>query len=154
MESEKASHYILNYQYNKDKQTFRVDAYYKQYNDLVKYNTENAAFNSIFNNNGDGFAKGIDVLWRDEKNIKNMEYWISYSYIDTERDYRNFPAKVTPNFVADHNLSVVTKYWINGWKSQVGFTNSFATGRPYNNPNEPKFMNGNSAVCCSKLLFT
>ena len=27
-------------------------------------------------------------------------------------------------------------------KSQVGFTNSFSSGRPYNNPNETQFMNG------------
>ena len=81
------------------------------------------------------------MLWRDEKNIKNLEYWISYSYIHTKRDYRNFTEKVTPNFVADHNLSVVTKYWINDLKSQIGFTHSFAAGRPYNNPNEVKFMN-------------
>ena len=139
--SEKASHYILNYQFNKNRQTFRVDAYYKNYDNLVKFDTQNIQYNSVFNNNGTGYAKGIDVLWRDEKNIKNLEYWVSYSYIDTKRDYRNFTEKVTPNFVADHNLSVVTKYWINDLKSQIGFTNNFATGRPYNNPNEVKFMN-------------
>ena len=139
--SEKASHYILNYQFNKNRQTFRVDAYYKNYDNLVKFDTQNIQYNSVFNNNGTGYAKGIDVLWRDEKNIKNLEYWVSYSYIDTKRDYRNFTEKVTPNFVADHNLSVVTKYWINDLKSQIGFTHSFAAGRPYNNPNEVKFMN-------------
>ena len=139
--SERASHYILNYQFKKNRQTFRVDAYYKNYDNLVKFDTQNIQYNSVFNNNGTGYAKGIDVLWRDEKNIKNLEYWVSYSYIDTKRDYRNFTEKVTPNFVADHNLSVVTKYWINDLKSQIGFTNNFAAGRPYNNPNETKFMN-------------
>lgn len=142
LNSEKASHYILNYQFNKNKQTFRVDAYYKNYDDLVKFDTQNIQFNSNLNNNGTGYAKGIDILWRDEKNIKNLEYWISYSFIDTKRNYRNFPDQVTPSFVASNNLSVVIKYWINDWKSQIGFTNSFATGRPYNNPNETEFMNG------------
>ena len=142
LDSEKASHYILNYQFNKEKQTFRIDAYYKNYNDLVKFDTQNAQFNSNFNNNGNGYAKGIDILWRDEKNIKNLEYWISYSFIDTKRDYRSFPNQATPSFVASNNLSVVTKYWVNSLKSQIGFTNSFATGRPYNNPNEVTFMNG------------
>ena len=142
LDSEKASHYILNYQFSKDKQTFRAETYLKQYDNLVKFDTQNAQFNSVFDNSGTGYAKGLDLFWRDGKNIKNLEYWLSYSYIDTKRDYRNFPNKVTPNFVADHNLSFVTKYWINDWKSQIGFTHSFASGRPYNNPNEIQFMNG------------
>ncbi|MCL6460816.1 MAG: TonB-dependent receptor, partial [Flavobacterium micromati] len=141
-ESEKASHYILNYQYNKNGKTFRAETYFKDYRNLVKFDTETAVFNSDYSNTGSGYAKGLDLFWRDGKSIKNLEYWISYSYIDTERDYRNFPAQVTPNFVADHTLSIVTKYWISDLKSQVGFTHSFSTGRPYNNPNEIQFMNG------------
>jgi hypothetical protein len=141
-ESEKASHYILNYQYNKNGKIFRAETYFKGYRKLVKFDTETAVFNSDYSNNGSGYAKGLDFFWRDGNTIKNLEYWISYSYINTERDYRNFPAQVTPNFVADHTLSIVTKYWINDLKSQVGFTHSFSTGRPYNNPNETQFMNG------------
>jgi hypothetical protein len=141
-ESEKASHYILNYHYNKNGKTFRAETYFKDYRNLVKFDTETAMFNSNYSNNGSGYAKGLDLFWRDGKTIKSLEYWISYSYIDTERDYRNFPAQVTPNFVADHTLSIVTKYWISDLKSQVGFTHSFSTGRPYHNPNETQFMNG------------
>ena len=141
-QSEKASHYILNYQYNKNGKTFRAETYFKDYRNLVKFDTEMAVFNSNYSNSGSGYATGLDLFWRDGKTIKNLEYWVSYSYIDTERDYRNFPAQVTPNFVADHTLSIVTKYWINDWKSQIGFTNSFSSGRPYNNPNESQFMNG------------
>ena len=141
-ESEKASHYILNYQYANDGKTFRAEAYYKDYMNLVKYDTPDIRYNSIFDNSGSAYAKGIDLFWRDGKTIKNLEYWISYSYIDTKRDYKNFPLAVTPNFVADHNLSIVTKYWISDWRSQIGFTNSFSSGRPYNNPNETQFMNG------------
>lgn len=141
-ESEKASHYILNFQYNKNGKTFRAETYYKDYRDLVKFDTKMAAFNSVYNNSGSGYAKGLDLFWRDGKSIKNLEYWVSYSYIDTERDYKNFSSQVTPSFVADHSLSIVTKYWINDWKSQISFTNSYSSGRPYNNPNETKFMNG------------
>ena len=141
-ESEKASHYILNFQYSKDNQTFRAEAYYKDYSNLVKYDTQAIAYNSVFNNKGSAYAKGLDIFWRDGKTIKNLEYWLSYSYIDTKRDYKNFPTAVTPNFVANHSLSLVTKYFITNWRSQVGFTNSFSSGRPYNNPNETQFMNG------------
>ncbi len=142
LQSEKAAHYILNYEYNKNKQMFKAEVYYKKYDDLVKYDTKTVLYNSNFNNNGTGFAKGVELFWRDGKNIKNLEYWLSYSYIDTKRDYQNFPKEATPSFVADHTLSLVTKYWINDWRSQIGATYSFSSGRPYNNPNETNFMNG------------
>lgn len=139
---ENTSHYILNYMYNKEGKMFRAEAYYKDYNDLVKYNTSSVEFNSNYNNNGYGFAKGIDLFWRDNKSIKNLEYWISYSYIDSKRDYRNYETNVTPSFIAKNNFSVVTKYWIEKLKSQVGATYSFNSGRPYDDPNSTEFMNG------------
>ena len=137
-ESEKASHYILNYQYSKDKKTFRAEAYLKEYRDLVKFSASDESL--AYNNGGEGYAKGIDVFWRDGRNIKYLEYWISYSFIDTKRDYRDFPTSVTPSFVASHSLSVVTKYWVNSLRSQIGISNSFTTGRPFNNPNQAAFM--------------
>ncbi|HEX9979282.1 MAG TPA: TonB-dependent receptor [Flavobacterium sp.] len=140
-ESEKASHYILNYQYSREKQTFRAEIYNKEYRHLVKF-TQEEGIAVNYSNNGSGYARGIDIFWRDGKSIKNLEYWISYSFIDTERNYRDYLYAVTPNFAASQSLSLVTKYWINDWKSQIGFTNNFSTGRPYNNPNEAKFMNG------------
>ena len=140
--NERASHYILNYQYNKDKRTFRTEVYFKDYKDLVKYDTQVAQYDSNYNNNGFGFAKGLDVFWRDNQSIDNLEYWISYSYIDTKRDYKNYEAEVTPSFVAKNNFSIVTKYWIDDWKSSVGLSYSFNSGRPYDDPNEMDFMNG------------
>lgn len=140
--TEKAAHYILNYQYVKERRTFRIETYFKDYNDLVKYDTRIAQFDSNYTNNGDGYAKGLDIFWRDGNTFKNLEYWVSYSYIDSKRDYQNFPDKVTPSFIAKNNLSLVTKYWIEDWKSQIGFSYSINSGRPYNNPNESQFMNG------------
>ncbi|CAA9198826.1 TonB-dependent receptor [Flavobacterium collinsii] len=141
-ESEKARHYILNYQFTRPGQTFRAEAYYKDYSNLVQYDTRDVQYNSVFNNNGSGYAKGLDLFWRDSNLHKNLEYWISYSYIDSERQYKNFPTMTTPSFIANHSLSVVTKYFITDWKSQIGFTNSFSSGRPYNDPNQTQFMNG------------
>ncbi|WP_425237583.1 TonB-dependent receptor [Ulvibacterium sp.] len=138
--SEKTSHYILNYQYLGDGKTFRAEAFYKDYDNLVKFDTELAQFNSSFNNQGKGYAAGLDVFWRDNKSVKYLDYWISYSYLDTERDFQNFPERATPNFAAKHNFSVVTKYWVDKWRSQVGLSYTHASGRPYDNPNTPEFM--------------
>ncbi|RPD98854.1 TonB-dependent receptor [Aureibaculum marinum] len=137
---QKSTHYILNYQYKKEKQLFRAELYYKNYDNLLQYDTEFDVPIANFNNNGFGYAKGIDLFWKDSKNIKNLQYWFSYSYLDTERKYRDFKEQVTPSFATKHNASLVTKYWINNWRSQVGATYSFASGRPYNNPNTDQFM--------------
>lgn len=141
---ERTSHYIFNYMYNGDGKTFRAEAYYKDYHSLVKYNTATPQYNSVYNNNGYGFAKGIDLFYRDNKSIKNLEYWISYSYIDSKRDYKNYRAEVTPSFIAKHNFSIVTKYWISDLRSQLGITHSYNSGRPYDNPNQAAFMNGHT----------
>jgi hypothetical protein len=123
----KATHYILTYQKNTNDRIFRAEVYYKKYHDLVK------AYPDIFvfNNNGEGYAKGIEFFWRDKKSIKNFDYWISYSYLNTKRDYLNFPRLLQPNFAADHTASFVMKRFVIDWKTGFNFTYSFATGRPY-----------------------
>ena len=149
---EKASHYILNYQYINNGKTFRAEGYYKDYDQLVRFDTEMPQFNSAYSNAGDGYAMGIDIFWRDSKSIENLDYWASYSYLDTERQYRNFPERATPNFAPKHNLSLVTKYWVNDLRSQIGFSYAYATGRPYNNPNTADFM-GERTRSFSNLSF-
>ncbi|MDD7887454.1 TonB-dependent receptor [Flavivirga sp. 57AJ16] len=141
LKTQNTSHYIFNYQYNADKRLFRAEAYYKAYDHLVKYDTEFTNFDSHYNNEGTGFAKGIDFFWRDSKSIKSFDYWLSYSFLDTKRNYKNYPIKSQPNFANTHNLSVVGKYWIDDWRSQVGFSYALASGRTYTNPNEPGFLN-------------
>lgn len=128
----KATHYIVNYQKMTHERIFRIEGYYKKYQDLIK--TAPAAFyNYTYNNNGTGYAKGIDVFWRDKKSIKNFDYWLSYSYIDSKRDYLNYPAELQPNFVANHTASIVMKRFFTKIKSGFNFTYSYATGRPYYN---------------------
>ncbi|MEW7291438.1 TonB-dependent receptor [Aquimarina sp. 2304DJ70-9] len=141
LEPEKSSHYILNYLYQDNGRTFRAEGYYKSYKSLIKFDTEIPMFDSNFTNNGDGYATGLDIFWRDNKSIKNLDYWVSYSYLDTKRNYRNYPNRATPNFAAKHNLSLVTKYWIKDWKSLISTTYNFTSGRPYNDPNESVFQN-------------
>ncbi|HSP39802.1 MAG TPA: TonB-dependent receptor [Gillisia sp.] len=142
LSAEEATHYILNFQYNKDRRLLRTEVYHKEYSDLIKYDTRDIAFNSEFSNSGSAYARGFDIFWRDGRTIKNLEYWFSYSYIDTERDYRNYPVKATPHFVADHSASLVTKYWVQSWRSQLGFSYNYSSGRPFNDPNTNQFMAG------------
>jgi outer membrane cobalamin receptor len=138
--SRNTNHYIMNYQYVNDGRLFRAELYRKDYDGLVKFDTEFESFESNFNNSGSGYAQGLDVFWRDNKSIKNVDYWVSYSYLDTERDFRNFPIQAQPNFANTHNFSAVAKYWIDDWKSQVGFSYAYGSGRPYTNPNTAAFL--------------
>ncbi|KAB8155198.1 TonB-dependent receptor plug domain-containing protein [Kordia sp. TARA_039_SRF] len=138
---ENATHYILNYQYVHDGKTFRAEAYHKKYNDLVTFSGDIPQFGSDFGNDGFGHATGLDLFWRDNKSIKNVDYWVSYSYLDTSRKFENFPTEAMPNFATKHNFSVVTKYWVDSLKSQVGFSYNYASGRPYTNPNVGGFLN-------------
>ncbi len=122
----KASHFIINYIKNTTLQTFRAEVFYKKYSDLVKTYP-------AFNNDGFGDAKGLEFFWRDKKTIKGLDYWISYSYLDTKRDFLNFPYAMQPNFAANHTASLVMKRFVNEWNTGFNFTYSYATGRPYYN---------------------
>ena len=133
---ERAEHFILNYQVVTGNQTFRVETYYKRYMDLVKYSNGNPAQS---NNNGHGFAKGVELFWRDNRTVRNVDYWVSYSFLETERDYLNFPGAAVPAFASAHNFSFVYKHFITPIKSQLGLTYSFTSGRPYTNPNGTEF---------------
>lgn len=141
LKSPKSKHYIANYQYNKDGKILRAELYAKEYENLVKYNTSLPQFDSNYNSNGDGYAKGLDVFWRDNNSIKNIDYWLSYSYLDSSRDFRNYEKEGQPNFVNKHNISLVGKYWIENWKSQVGMSYNYASGRTYTDPNKQGFLN-------------
>ena len=128
----KATHYIAQYQKVSNGQSFRAEIFYKKYDNLVKTGTVNFREAAI-NNNGFGDAKGIEFFWRDKKTIKDLDYWISYSYLDTKRDFLNFPFAISPNFAAKHTSSLVVKKFVQKIKTNVNFAYNYASGRPYYN---------------------
>lgn len=127
----KAAHYIFQYQLLTGQQTLRTELFYKKYTDLYKTGRNNLGQELITGNNGSGYAKGFELFWRDKKSIKNVDYWISYSYLDTKRDFLNFPTTIQPSFAAKHTAAVVFKKFIMPWKTQFNLSYNFATGRPY-----------------------
>lgn len=141
---EKATHYILNYQYLGTAKTFRVELYYKDYSNLVKGTVYTYPYFNLpfvpFSNDGKGYAKGIDVFWRDKETFKYTDYWISYTFIDTKREFKNYPSLAFPTFATPHTFSIVAKRWVQEITTSFGLTYTFATGRPYFNPNNPEFL--------------
>lgn len=130
LEYEKSQHYILSFQHMKTSQTLRAELFYKQYDGLIKTSPDTS-------NTGYGYAQGAEIFWRDKKTVPKLDYWISYSYLDTKRDYLDYYHLARPDFAASHTASVVTKRFISSLSTSVGLTYTFASGRPYFNPNRP-----------------
>ncbi len=132
---EQATHYIAQYQKISNERTFRTEIFYKKYKDLFKTGLNNNGTFMAINNNGFGDAKGIEFFWRDKKTIKNVDYWISYSYLDTKRDFLNYPYAIEPSFATKHTASLVVKKFVTNIKTQFNASYTFASGRPYYNIN-------------------
>lgn len=141
LQPERADHYIFTFQTQEKGRLLRTELYYKDYKDLVKFDLETFYLPQSYDNSGKGFAYGLDIFWRDKKTIKNAEYWISYSYINTERDFKDYPQMVVPSFVSNHNLSVVYKHWIHPIRSLPGFSYRYSSPRVFHDPNLPGFNN-------------
>ena len=129
----KATHFVAQYQKVTGATTFRTEIFYKKYQDLIKTGFANGRDGIAINNNGFGDAKGFEFFWRDKKTIKNVDYWISYSFLDTQRDFLNFPYAITPNFAAKHTASLVIKKFVQEWKLQFNGAYNYASSRPYYN---------------------
>lgn len=121
---QKATHYIINYQKITSLQTFRTEVYYKKYDALTRTFPDTS-------NSGDGYAKGIELFWRDRKTMKGIDYWVSYSYLNSKRNYLNYPYPLAPNYVAAHTISVVIKKFLEKIKLTVNASYTYSSGRPY-----------------------
>jgi hypothetical protein len=151
---EKATHYILNFQHVEEQRTFRVEAFYKQYTNLVTtLPTDPQNPQDSIHNAGSGYAKGIELFWRDKKTFRNWDYWVSYSYLDTKRKFQNYPDMVQPTFATPHTASLVVKRFFPAVLINLGATYTYATGRPYFNPNNPVFL-GDHTPDYHKVGFT
>ncbi len=121
-----AEHFILTYQRIDAATTFRTQLFHKAYKQLPKVGTDTV-------NNGTGFAQGFELFWRDKKSLKNFDYWITYSYLNTEREYLNFPYSMQPNFAANHTANLVVKRFFSTLNTQFNLNYQYASGRPYYN---------------------
>ncbi|KMQ69771.1 TonB-dependent receptor [Chryseobacterium sp. FH2] len=137
LDFQKSQHYIFQVQRTTEGRSFRFEAFYKKYDQLIKTFTinpqenQNQQVQTALNNDGYGFAKGLELFWRDKKTFENIDYWISYSFLDSKRDFMNYPMSLKPNFASEHTLSAVAKRFIPEWKLGVNLSYTYAKGRPY-----------------------
>ena len=121
-----ATHYIINYQKKANNRLFRIEAYYKKYKDLV---TKEPAVS----NDGAGYARGVELFFRDKKTIKNFDYWITYTYLDTKRKYLYYPYELQPDYATPHTASIAVKRFFPNINFSANMLYVLATGRPYYN---------------------
>ncbi len=141
LKQERADHYMFNYQYDKNHRNIRAEVYYKDYKNLVKITDPRFYLPDSYNNEGNGYAYGFDLYFRDKKTIKNGDYWVSYSYLQSKRNYKDFPELVIPGYVSTHNLSLVYKHWLPKLKSFPSITYQYGSPRFYTDKNKPGFQN-------------
>lgn len=146
---QKAEHYVFQLQKSAEGRSLRLEAFYKTYNDLIKTKALNYRPVAI-NNNGDGFAKGLEIFWRDRKSIKDIDYWVSYSFLDSKRNFQDYDQSLFPSFAAKHTLSVVAKKFVTDWKTGFNMSYTYASGRPFYNfqtdANGKYFLNAQGKV--------
>ncbi|WP_428666706.1 TonB-dependent receptor [Runella sp.] len=136
LDFELANHLILNYQIIKNDRTFRIETFKKDYKSLVSEKTSFYDPNpyrfptGLTNNNGSGYAQGFDVFFRDKKTVKNGDFWVTYSFLDTKRLFRNYSVESMPTFASKHNWSIVYKQFLTKINTNVGITYTHTSPRP------------------------
>jgi hypothetical protein len=132
LKAQESIHYILGFEHEAELLHFRVEGYFKDYNQLViSDNQQNLS------NRGYGDAKGIDVFLRYSRFLQTrFNGWISYSFLQSNR----YQSRTTENghefekapsdFDITHNLNVVGKVRIFNIV-YAGVSYNYATGRPY-----------------------
>jgi len=123
--------YNLTYQFKTvNARILRIQAFMKRYYNLTMVEEEKEGYFKVIND-GHGFANGIDIFWKDAELLPNFEYSLSYSYLDSKRDYFYGGHYESPVFAARHNASCVLKYYIPGISSQVAASFTYRSQMPY-----------------------
>jgi hypothetical protein len=147
---QQAVHYILNYEWIQDNRSFRIETYYKSYQQLVRdlgvpYNPNTYIFpTGTVDNSGHGYARGVDLFWRDKVSLRPFDVWFTYSYVDTKRLYLDYPVEATPDFVSKNNLNLILKFYTDRLPFVASAAYNYASGRPYYNPLAHSFLEDRS----------
>ncbi len=124
------AHVGLTYSKSWDGRVLRAEAYAKRYDNVLTgqaggYATE-----------GNGYARGLDLFFRDRKTVENADFWVSYSYTDAARLRGTLTERAPVPFAARHNLAVVAKRFFPGPGLGFSATYRYHSGRPYDDPND------------------
>lgn len=125
LRTKKATHYIVAYNREVDKNTtVTVESYYKKLWDLIVSGGEQA-----FDDTGTGHVYGGEVLLR--RNLADQFFgWVSYGYSVSKRDDGDEKGEYLYEFDRTHIVNIMASYKPLRWL-QVGLKWRYATGLPY-----------------------
>jgi hypothetical protein len=123
------------YGYVKNESKLQVDVYCKKYINVVAYQQ-----GQFIDNSGKGKSLGADVFLKSR--FKNLEYWLSYSYNNTSKQYDDFSEAVAPPYIAQHSFNATLKYWFAQLRSMLGASYFVSTGTPYYSSDFPRTLLG------------
>ena len=127
--------YNIGMQYERGGRFGKAEAYYKDYDRLPLWEQASLTVN------GYGYSAGFDLFFLDRTSLKNVEYRLSYTYNLSRRRYLEYPELTTPQYATRHNASFVIKWSIPRLRLILGLTDTYASGRPWHNPERPGLMN-------------
>ncbi|MBR5715274.1 MAG: TonB-dependent receptor [Bacteroidales bacterium] len=138
MRQSMADHAILGITYRRGSQHFRVEPYYKRYRHLPLYSE------GQWRATGKGYSRGLDLYNEGSWLGGRLVTTAAYSFCDAERSYLDYPEPSVPRYSTRHNLNLTARYYIAPWRTFLGLAESYASGRPYHNPNKPGYMNAHA----------
>ncbi|MGH7490862.1 MAG: TonB-dependent receptor [bacterium] len=130
--SQRAQHFILGIEHQRQNTLVRAEAYYKPYKHLIVED-----FEEHYSNRGEGSARGFDFFCKYGAFLQTrLNGWLSYSFLKARRlqarDMGNlYVYEHAPSpFDITHNLTIVGKLRVIQFLS-TGLTYRYATGRPF-----------------------
>ncbi|MGH1364067.1 MAG: TonB-dependent receptor [Calditrichia bacterium] len=122
LQPQKAWHSVGGVSFENEAWHFRAEAYYKRYRQLVQ---ESGA---QLTSNGNGYSRGVDLFLK--RNHARYSGWISYSYLQSRREWLDAPTLSPTRFDITNQLTIVGKAALS-LRWNVAFSYRFATGRPF-----------------------
>ena len=119
----RADHLIAGYELKTDPLHVRLEAYRKDYRDLI---ANDAA--TFYSNAGHGYARGVDVFV--QGGHRWLTGWVSYGYLDSRRKELGYERQVPTRHGVRHSLNLVGTYQITP-AIHAGARYAFATGRAW-----------------------
>jgi hypothetical protein len=118
-----ATHVIAGYEWKSDYGNVRLEAFRKDYRDLVTQEPD-----AYFGNRGHGFARGVDLFVQGTH--RWLSGWLSYGYLDSKRKQLDDPREVPASFGVRHTLTLVAQYQATS-TVQLGAKYNVASGPPF-----------------------
>ncbi|MCP4632138.1 MAG: TonB-dependent receptor [candidate division Zixibacteria bacterium] len=118
-----STHYVAGYEYKNEITNLRIEAYYKNYNNLILNDV-----NNNYSNDGNGFAYGLDLFMRGQWSL--VSGWVSYSYLVAKRLEYEYSRLVPTDYDFRNSVSTALKFKL-GDRSSFGVTHRYSTGKPY-----------------------